>query len=343
MIVLAFSLFGFGKLAGIALAVLVGAGAIALGARSREAAAPLDAPPDPRTPQGRAEIVKRLRKIEITTNRVVNETLSGQYHSVFKGRGMAFAEVRPYQPGDEIRTIDWNVTARMGDAYVKVFTEERELTVMLLVDRSASGDVGRTRRTKAEVAAEIAAMIAFSAISNNDRVGLALFTSEVERFVPPKKGRKHVMRVLDEILTFSPKKRGTDLAGALTFLHQSTKRKSVAFVVSDFLADGWERPLAVAAQRHDVVPIVVWEPWQAELPDVGLLHALDPETGEKVVVDTSSRHVRMEYRRRQEAAVARRERTFQQLELDAIRMGADDDFGPALARFFENRARRIRA
>lgn len=288
------------------------------------------------------DLLKRLRKIEITTNRVVRDTLAGQYHSVFKGRGMAFSEVRPYQPGDEIRTIDWNVTARMSEPYVKVFTEERELTVMLLVDRSASGDVGASQRTKAEVAAEIAAMIAFSAITNNDRVGLALFTSEVERFVPPKKGRKHVMRVLTDILSFAPKQRGTGLGGALTFLHQSTKRRCVAFVVSDFIADGWERPLAVAAQRHDVVPIVLSEPAQGELQDVGLMHAEDPETGEELVVDTSSRRVRTEYRRLYEAAVARRERTFQKLQLDAIEMGADDDFVRPLVKFFQNRARRIR-
>jgi uncharacterized protein (DUF58 family) len=289
------------------------------------------------------DLLKRLRKLEITTNRVVRDTMAGQYHSVFKGRGMAFAEVRPYQPGDEIRTIDWNVTARMREPYVKIFTEERELTVMLLVDRSASGDVGVSARTKAELAAEIAAMVAFSAISNNDRVGLALFTDEVERFVPPKKGRKHVMRVLTDILSFQPAKRGTDLAGALTFLHQSTKRRCVAFVVSDFIADGWEQALSVCAQRHDVVPIVLSEPGQGELPDVGLLHAEDPETGETFVVDTSSRLVREEYRRHYEGACARRDKTFQRLRLDAISIGASDDFVQPLVRFFRARARRVRA
>jgi uncharacterized protein (DUF58 family) len=289
------------------------------------------------------DLLKRLRKIEITTNRVVNETLAGQYHSVFKGRGMAFSEVRQYQPGDEIRTIDWNVTARIGDPYVKVFTEERELTVMLLVDRSASGDVGSSQRTKAEVAAEIAAMIAFSAITNNDRVGLALFTNEVERFVPPKKGRKHVMRVLTDILSFEPKRKETSLAEALTFLRRSTKRRCVSFVISDFLADGWEQPLAIAAQRHDVVPIVLWEPLQGVLPDVGLLHAEDPETGELIVVDTGSKAVRAEYKRLHDAAVARRERAFSKLQLDAIHMGADDDFVKPLVSFFRRRSARVRA
>jgi uncharacterized protein (DUF58 family) len=289
------------------------------------------------------DLIRKLRKIEITTNRVVNETLAGQYHSVFKGRGMAFSEVRPYQPGDEIRTIDWNVTARMGEPFIKVFTEERELTVMLLVDRSGSGDVGASERTKSEVAAEIGAMIAFSAITNNDRVGLALFTDKVERFVPPKKGRKHVMRVLTDILTFHPEGKRTSLADALTFLHQSSKRKTVTFVLSDFLADGWDRPLAIASRRHDIVPIVLWEPMQGELPNVGLLSAEDPETGEVVIVDTSSRLVRLEYKRQFQAAVARREKTFSQLRLDAIHVGADEDFIKPLVRFFNQRAARVRA
>lgn len=289
------------------------------------------------------DLVKKLRKIEIRTNRVVNDTLAGAYHSVFKGRGMAFSEVRPYQPGDEIRTIDWNVTARVGEPYVKVFQEERELTVMLVVDRSASGDIGLSARTKAETAAEIAAMLAFSAITNNDRVGLALFTDEVERFVPPKKGRKHVMRVLTEILGYEPAHLGTELGEALTFLHRATKRRCVAFIISDFMADGWEQPLAIASRRHDVVPIVLHEPLQGELPNVGLLHARDPETGETIVVDTGSRRVRLEYRRQFEAAVARRERTFQKLQLDAIDMGADDDFVKPLVGFFRHRSRRVRA
>lgn len=289
------------------------------------------------------ELIRKLRKIEITTNRVVNETLAGAYHSVFKGRGMAFSEVRPYQPGDEIRTIDWNVTARVGEPFVKVFSEERELTVMLLVDRSASGDVGLSERTKAETAAEIAAMLAFSAISNNDRVGLALFTDQVERFVPPKKGRKHVMRVLTDILSYEPERPGTSLGEALTFLHRSTKRRCVAFVVSDFISDGWEQPLAIASRRHDVVPIVLHEPLQGELPDVGLLHARDPETGETVVVDTSNRRVQLEYRRLYELACARRDRIFQKLQLDTMNIGADDDFLKPVVGFFRHRSRRTRA
>lgn len=289
------------------------------------------------------DLIKRLRKIEITTNRVVHDTLAGQYQSVFKGRGMAFSEVRPYQPGDEIRTIDWNVTARMGEPYIKVFTEERELTVMLLVDRSASGEVGASQRSKAEVAAEIGAMIAFSAISNNDRVGLGLFTQEVERFVPPKKGRKHVMRVLSEILAYQPQHRGTSLAEALTFLHQSTKRRCVSFVLSDFLDTGWERPLAIASRRHDVVPIVLEEPLAGTLPKVGLLHAEDPETGETFVVDTSDRRVRRAYELQYQERCAERERVFSQLKLDSIRIGADDDFVAPLVAFFGRRARRIRA
>lgn len=309
------------------------------------------------------EEIRLLRRIEITTNRVVHETLAGRYHSVFKGRGIAFAEVRPYQPGDEIRFIDWNVTARTGHPFVKLFTEERELTVMLLVDRSASCGVGLSASTKAEVATRIGAMLAFSAVSNNDRVGLALFTDRIERFVPPRKGRKHVMRVLAEIKDYPARRTATDLGAALTFLHRSTRRRCIAFAVSDFLCDGWDRPLAVAAQRHDVVPIVLEEPLQGELPDVGLLHAFDPETGELVVVDTGSRRVRTEYKRITEAAVARRERIFQQLRVDAIRIrlkawselpeaerglseterARSDEFVKPLVSFFERRGRRIRA
>ncbi|MFN7130791.1 MAG: DUF58 domain-containing protein, partial [Myxococcales bacterium] len=199
------------------------------------------------------EMLKKLRKIEITTRRVVTETLAGQYHSVFKGRGMTFDEVRLYQPGDDIRLIDWNVTARMNEAYVKVFTEERELTVMLLVDLSASQDFGSRNKAKGEIAAEIAALIAFSAITNNDRVGLIIFSDRVEKFVPPKKGRKHVMRLITEILTARPEGR-TDLNVGLQHLMHVYKRKCVAFLISDFIADNYDHSLKVVARKHDILP-----------------------------------------------------------------------------------------
>jgi len=289
------------------------------------------------------DTLRRLRRIEITTRRVVRDTLAGQYHSVFKGRGMAFSEVRPYQPGDEVRTIDWNVTARLGEPYVKVFTEERELTVMLLVDRSASGDAGTGRRARSVLAAELAALLAFSATSNNDRVGLALFAEGIERFVPARKGRGHVMRVVSEVLNYQPRTRGTDLAGALTFLHQHSRRSCVAFVVSDFLAAGWERPLAVAAGRHDIIPIVLTEPSQGQLPDVGLMQARDAETGAQVLVDTSSRAVREALAQSHQEACARRDREFRRLRMQSITLGADDDYVAPLVRFFEQRAQRGRA
>jgi uncharacterized protein (DUF58 family) len=239
-----------------------------------------------------SDLIKKIRKIEITTSRAVNDVMAGQYHSVFKGRGMAFDEVRPYQPGDDIRVIDWNVTARMNDLYVKQFIEERELTVMLLVDASASLAFGTRERFKSELAAEITGLLAFSAIKNNDRVGLIMFTDRIERFVPPKKGTKHVLRVISEVLSFVPEGSGTDIAGALEFLSRVTKRKSVAFLVSDFLASGYESALKVAHRRHDLVSIVLRDPMERRLPAVGIAAFEDAETGEMILFDTTSRRAR---------------------------------------------------
>src|SRR3954469_24263110 len=230
------------------------------------------------------ELIKRIRRLEITTRKVVSALLAGQYHSVFKGRGMAFSEVRQYHPGDEVRTIDWNVTARMNDAYVKVFTEERELTVMLLVDISASEEFG-TKRAKAEVAAEVAAQIAFSAIANNDRVGLILFSDRVEKTIPPKKGRKHVLRLITDILTFKPQGKGTDLCAGLNYLSRVVKRKAVTFLISDFLAPDYESALRIVGRRHDLVPVVISDPLEAKFPRLGLVELEDPETGAHLMVD----------------------------------------------------------
>ena len=243
------------------------------------------------------ELVKKLKKIEIYTSRLANDQLAGSYHSVFKGRGMAFSEVRQYQPGDDVRFIDWNVSARMNDTYVKVFTEEREMTVMLLVDLSASERFGSVDKPKIETVAEVAALLAFSAIKNNDRVGLILFTDRVERFVPPKKGRSHVMRVVTEILNASPEGEGTDLGVALDLLGGIGKRRSVAFLISDFIAEEYEKPLKVIAAKHDLIPIQIVDPREDELPDVGLALVEDLETGELVEVDTSNLDVRAEYAR----------------------------------------------
>jgi uncharacterized protein (DUF58 family) len=269
--------------------------------------------------------------------------MAGQYHSVFKGSGIAFSEVRQYMPGDDIRLIDWNVSARMNGPYVKLFVEEREMTVLLLVDMSASGRFGSTNEEKRELAAELAAVLAFSAIKNSDRVGLIIFTDEVERFVPPKKGKKHVLRVISEILSFSPQSPRTNLAAGLDFLGHIAHHKSVAFLVSDFLSPqtGYERAMRIASRRHDVVPVVVSDPLEEQLPKVGLIDLLDPETGEMVVFDSSGPEARAftAEAKRQRAA---REALFRRLSLDAIAVSTDRPYLPALTSFFEARARRMR-
>ena len=233
------------------------------------------------------EILKKVKRIEITTRGLVNDVFSGEYHSVFKGRGMEFSEVREYQIGDDIRTIDWNVTARMGHPFVKIFEEERELTVMLIVDVSSSGNFGTHSRMKGEIAIEICALLAFSAIKNNDKVGLIIFTDAIEKFIPPKKGKSHVLRVLRELLYHEPKGRQTDIGKTLEYLNRVTKRRSVVFLVSDFINTGYEKALQIANRRHDIVAITVTDPREMNMPDVGFIRLEDAETGEVVLVDTS--------------------------------------------------------
>ncbi|MBZ0119613.1 MAG: DUF58 domain-containing protein [Sandaracinaceae bacterium] len=288
------------------------------------------------------ELIKKLRKIEIRTSKLANDQLAGGYHSVFKGRGMAFSEVRQYQPGDDVRFIDWNVSARMNETYVKVFTEEREMTVMLLVDLSGSERFGSVARPKVETVAEVAALLAFSAIKNNDRVGLILFTDRVERFVPPKKGRGHVMRVVTEILNARPIGEGTDLRVALDLLGNVTRRRSVAFLVTDFLATGWESSLRVTAARHDLIPIQVIDPREEELPDVGLALFEDLETGELVEVDTWDPAVRKAYRRRFAKARQRREELFRRLSVDHVTVQTDRDYVRPISDLFRRRERRMK-
>jgi uncharacterized protein (DUF58 family) len=289
------------------------------------------------------ELIQRIRRIEITTRRAVEDTLSGQYHSVFKGRGMDFSEVRPYAPGDEVRTIDWNVSARTGHLHVKRFVEERELTVMVLCDLSASSDFGSGGRTKAEVAAEIAALLAFSAVANGDRVGLALFTDEVERFVPPRKGRRHALRIVSEILQFRPRSLRTDLGAALELLRRAMRRRTVAFVLSDFLDEEtrFSQPLRLAAAKHDLVPIRIEDRLERALPASGLTLLEDPETGRIVRVDLSDRRVRERLARDADAASARLTRLFARLQLDHAVVQSDQaDYARPLTAFFEARARR---
>jgi uncharacterized protein (DUF58 family) len=310
------------------------------------------------------EILKKIRQIEIRTNRLVSETLAGQYHSVFKGQGMNFDEVREYQPGDEVRSIDWNVTARMNHPFVKKFVEERELTLMLLVDVSGSGLFGSQSQSKRELAAEIASVLAFSAIRNNDKVGLILFSDEVEKFIPPRKGRRHVLRVIREVLFFEPQRRGTDLNGALEFLMRVTPHKAIAVVISDFIGAPAEsragrrarvRPqvmllesLAQASQtmlrhvnrRHDVVAVQITDPYELELPALGRLVLQDAETGEIIEVNTGDQRKRAAFAERQTRAQADLGRLFRSSGIDAIQLRTDQPYGIELGRFFETREKR---
>jgi uncharacterized protein (DUF58 family) len=287
------------------------------------------------------ELIKRIRRLEITTRKVVSSVLSGQYHSVFKGRGMAFSEVRQYQPGDEVRTIDWNVTARMNDTYVKVFTEERELTVMLLVDVSASGSFGSGERSKAELSAEVAAQIAFSAIANNDRVGLVLFSDRIEKVVPPRKGKSHVLRLITDILTTKPKGHGTNLNEALTYLSHVAKRKTVTFLVSDFLAQDYEKGLRIVGRKHDLVPVVVNDPFEEKFPALGVVDLEDPETGERMTVDTSDPRVRGRFQKFMAQQREDRNKIFKRLQLDSVELRAHEEYALALQKFFSARAARM--
>jgi uncharacterized protein (DUF58 family) len=287
------------------------------------------------------ELVKKLKKIEIYTSRLANDQLAGSYHSVFKGRGMAFSEVRQYQPGDDVRFIDWNVSARMNDTYVKVFTEEREMTVILMVDLSASERFGSVAKPKIETVAEVAALLAFSAIKNNDRVGLILFTDRIERFVPPKKGRSHVMRVVTEILNASPEGTGTDLGVALNMLGGIGKRRTVAFLISDFIADDYEKPLKVISTKHDLIPIEVVDPREQDLPNLGLALIEDLETGELIEVDTSNPKVRAQFARDVREQRDRRHHLFNKLRLDHVTVSTDRDYVRPLAEFFRIRQKRL--
>ena len=291
------------------------------------------------------EILKKIQRLELKTRGLVAATFSGQYRSVFKGRGMNFEEVREYQPGDEVRSIDWNVTAKYsevhGAAYVKKFTEERELTVMLVVDVSASGEFGSVHLSKRELAAEVACLFAFSAIRNNDKVGLILFSDHVELFIPPKKGRIHTLRLIREILYFEPKGRGTQPAEALDYLNQVLHRRSVVFLISDFLTPDFSRQLAVTSRRHDLIAIPIVDPREEALPDVGRLTLEDAETGEQIEINTSDRATRLGYLKAVDQRTAERLRDFRRKRIDAISLKTDQDYLPALRSFFRTRERRL--
>ncbi len=289
------------------------------------------------------EILKKVKQIEVSTRSVVNEVFSGEYHSVFKGRGMEFAEVREYQPGDDVRTIDWNVSARSGHPFVKVFEEERELTVMLLVDVSSSGNFGTAEQFKREIAAELSAVLAFSAIKNNDKVGLMIFSDKIEKFIPPRKGKKHVLRVIREILFYKPQDSSTDLNVALEYLSRIIKRKSTVFLISDFLTENFEKSLHVANRKHDIIAISVTDPREVSLPNVGLIELLDAETGESVTVDAGDPQIRNAFY--QTASNHRQELSalFRSIGVDHIDILTDRSYIEPITRFFKMRERRLSA
>jgi len=294
--------------------------------------------PDRQTP---AEILKKIRALEIKTKGLVQTVFAGDYHSVFKGRGMNFEDVREYQPGDEIRAIDWNVTARLGTAFVKKFTEERELTVVLVVDVSASGNFGSVSQSKRELAAEVACLLAFSAIRNNDKVGLLLFSDRVELFIPPKKGRSHTLRIIREILFFEPAGRGTAPALALDYLNKVVTRRAVVFFVSDFQASDFSRELAVSGRRHDFIALHIQDQREEMLPNVGIITLEDAETGEQIEINTADRNTRDRFRALAETKRAELNRTLRRSTIDAISLRTGEDYLPALRSFFKQRERRL--
>lgn len=290
------------------------------------------------------ELMNKIRHIEIRTRRLVNDSFAGEYHAIFKGRGMEFDEVRPYAPGDEVRTIDWNVTARTGHPYVKRYVEERELTVMLLVDASGSGDFGSQGQFKRELAAELAAVLAFSATTNKDKVGLMIFTDKIELYIPPRKGRKHVLRLIHELLAFEPKGHGTDIRLALDTINQILKRRSIIFLVSDFLAepDGYKRQLYITNRKHDVIAVDLHDPLESNMANVGLLALEDAESGEIVWVDTGSRDWQRQFSQKTGQFNQAKNRAMASAGVDQIAINTDQDYAKALTLFFQNRAQRIR-
>jgi len=287
------------------------------------------------------EILKKIRGLEIKTRALVETAFAGDYHSVFKGRGMNFEDVREYQPGDEIRAIDWNVTARLGSPFVKKFTEERELMVMLIVDVSASGNFGSTSQSKRELAAEVACLLAFSAIRNNDKVGLLLFSDRLELFIAPKKGRSHTLRIIREILFFDPIGHGTDAAAALDYLNKIVTRRAVVFFISDFQAPDFSRALAVTARRHDLIAIQIQDERETILPPIGLITLEDAETGDQIEINAADSRVRAHFAQLAQSRLAETMRALRRNRIDRIELRTGDDYLPALRSFFKQRERRL--
>ena len=286
------------------------------------------------------ELLKQVRQIEIRTKGLVNHLFSGEYHSVFKGRGMEFSEVREYQFGDDIRNIDWNVTARFGHPFIKVFEEERELTVMLMVDLSGSLMFGSISKTKRSLAAEVSAILAFSALKNNDKVGLILFTDKIEKFVPPRKGNKHVLRIIRDMLSYEPDGKATDIKGALEFMNGAIKKRSIVFLLSDFMDEGYQKILRAVGKKHDLIGIILDDRRENELPDVGLIKLADAETGQERWIDTSSKRVQTIMKKTREEAINKRNSMFLTSRLDRINIQTGKDYIKPLVRFFKVREKR---
>lgn len=286
------------------------------------------------------ELLKQVREIEIKTKGLVNQVFSGEYHSVFKGKGMEFSEVREYQFGDDIRNIDWNVTARFGHPFVKIFEEERELTVILMIDLSGSLSFGSKSKTKQKVAAEISAILSFSALKNNDKVGLILFTDKIEKFVPPRKGRKHVLRIVRDILSFKPEGNKTNLYNALEFLNHAIKKRSIVFFLSDFIDEGFEKILSVVSRKHDFIALSIEDKRESELINVGLVKFFDAETGNEFLVDTSSKSFLDFYKKKKSEAINKRKYLFRLNKIDNVNIISGEDYIKPLVQFFKIREKR---
>ncbi len=287
------------------------------------------------------EVLQKIHRIHITTSRMVTDVFAGHYHSVFKGQGMEFSEVREYQPGDDIRSIDWNVTARNNKPFVKKFMEERELTIMLLLDISRSSHFGTVNSLKSQLAAELSSVLAMSAIKNNDKIGLIAFTDKIEKFVPPKKGLSHVLRIIREALYFTPEGRGTDIPLALEYLSRVTHRKTVSFVISDFYADEYKKPLSIANKKHDIIALSITDPREIDLPDIGIINMEDAETGETFLFDTSSSQTRKEYHINSLRLHDKRKKLFRSVNVDHIDIRTDIPYTQELYKFFRMRERRV--
>ena len=285
-------------------------------------------------------LLKKVRKIEIKTKGLSNHIFAGEYHTAFKGKGMAFSEVREYQPGDDIRSIDWNVTARYNSPFVKVFEEEREMTVMLLIDVSASGNFGTQEQFKRELATELAAILAFSAINNNDKVGVIFFTDKVEQFIPPKKGKSHILRIIREVLAFEPTGKGTDIAGALEYFSAVIKKRSICFILSDFMSKEFDRPLKIASKKHDLVALRIHDIREDTLPNVGIVPMQDAETEKMLFVDTSSKKVRDNFAKNRAQANEELRKLFPASGVDLIDITTGTDYVKPLINFFKTRGKR---